>query len=154
MSTQMTLLLGGYVLAVLLLALPMGKWLAAVAQARLTRLQRLDTAVLRACGASPEREQGWRDYALALLAFYIVGVIVVYALQRLQGVLPLNPQGFAAVSPDLSFNTAISFITNTNWQGYSGEAPMSTLTQMLALTVQNFLSAATGMAVAFALIRG
>jgi potassium-transporting ATPase potassium-binding subunit len=154
MSTQMVLLLGSYVLAVLLLALPMGKWLAAVAQGRLRRLQRLDTAVLRACGASPDREQGWRDYALALLAFNIVGVIVVYALQRLQGVLPLNPQGFGAVSPDSSFNTAISFITNTNWQGYSGEATMSYLTQMLALAVQNFLSAATGMAVAFALIRG
>jgi potassium-transporting ATPase potassium-binding subunit len=153
MSTQMVLLLGSYVLAVLLLALPMGKWLAAVAQGRLRRLQRLDTAVLRACGASPDREQGWRDYALALLAFNIVGVIVVYALQRLQGVLPLNPQGFGAVSPDSSFNTAISFITNTNWQGYSGEATMSYLTQMLALAVQNFLSAATGMAVAFALIR-
>ena len=154
MSTQMILLLGGYVLAVLLLALPMGRWLAAVAQGRLTRLQRVDSAVLRACGASPEREQGWRDYALALLAFNIVGVIVVYALQRLQGVLPLNPQGFGAVSPDSSFNTAISFVTNTNWQGYSGEATMSYLTQMLALAVQNFLSAATGMAVAFALIRG
>ncbi|MEQ1682597.1 MAG: potassium-transporting ATPase subunit KdpA [Burkholderiaceae bacterium] len=154
MTTQMILLLGGYVLAVLLLALPMGRWLAAVAQGRLTRLQRFDTAVLRACGASPEREQGWRDYALALLAFNIVGVIVVYALQRLQGVLPLNPQGFGGVSSDSSFNTAISFVTNTNWQGYSGEATMSYLTQMLALAVQNFLSAATGMAVAFALIRG
>ncbi len=154
MSTQMILLLGGYVLAVLLLALPMGRWLAAVAQGRLTRLQRVDSAVLRACGASPEREQGWRDYALALLAFNIVGVIVVYTLQRLQGVLPLNPQGFAAVSPDSSFNTAISFVTNTNWQGYSGETTMSYMTQMLALAVQNFLSAATGMAVAFALIRG
>ena len=154
MSTQMVLLLGGFVLAVLLLALPMGQWLAAVAQGRLTRLQRFDTAVLRVCGASPEREQGWRDYAVALLAFNIVGVIVVYALQRLQGVLPLNPQGFSAVSPDSSFNTAISFVTNTNWQGYSGESTMSYLTQMLALAVQNFLSAAAGMAVAFALIRG
>ncbi len=154
MSTQMILLLGGYVFAVLLLALPMGRWLAAVAQGRLTRLQRVDSAVLRACGVSPEREQGWRDYALALLAFNIVGVIVVYTLQRLQGVLPLNPQGFAAVSPDSSFNTAISFVTNTNWQGYSGETTMSYMTQMLALAVQNFLSAATGMAVAFALIRG
>ena len=154
MSTQMILLLGGYVLAVLLLALPMGRWLAAVAQGRLTGLQRFDSAVLRACGASPEREQGWRDYALALLAFNIVGVVVVYALQRLQGVLPLNPQGFGAVSPDSSFNTAISFVTNTNWQGYSGESTMSYLTQMLALAVQNFLSAATGIAVAFALIRG
>ena len=154
MSTQMLLLLGGYVLAVPLLALPMGRWLAAVAQGRLTRFQRFDVALLRVCGASPEREQGWRDYALALLAFNIVGAVAVYALQRLQGVLPLNPQGFAAVSPDSSFNTAISFVTNTNWQGYSGESTMSYLTQMLVLAVQNFLSAATGMAVAFALIRG
>ena len=154
MSTQMILLLAGYVLATLLLALPMGRWLAAVADGRFTRVQRFDTAVLRLCGADPEREQGWRDYALALLVFNIVGAIAVYALQRLQGVLPLNPQGFGGVSADSSFNTAISFVTNTNWQGYSGESTMSNLSQMLVLAVQNFLSAATGMAVAFALIRG
>jgi len=154
MTSQMTVLLAAYVMAVLLLALPMGKWMAAVAEGRLLRLQRFDSAVLRLCGAHPEREQGWRDYTVALLVFSIVGVVVVYALQRLQGVLPLNPQGFGAVTPDSAFNTAISFVTNTNWQGYSGESTMSYLTQMLALAVQNFFSAAVGMAVAFALIRG
>ena len=153
MTSQSTLLLCAYVAAVLLLAIPMGKWLAAIAQGRMTRLQGFDSAVLRACGTSPEREQGWREYAIALLLFNVLGVVAVYALQRLQGVLPLNPQGFAAVEPSSAFNTAVSFVTNTNWQGYSGESTMSYLTQMLALTVQNFFSAATGMTVAFALIR-
>src|SRR3989442_6338772 len=89
-----------------------------------------------------------------MLIFNLAGVLAVYALQRLQGVLPLNPAGLGAVSPDSSFNTAVSFATSTNWQGYGGETTMSYLTQMLALTVQNFVSAATGMAVAAALIPG
>ena len=93
-------------------------------------------------------------YALGLLVFNGLGVLAVYALQRLQGVLPLNPQGMGAVSPDSAFNTAVSFVTNTNWQGYGGESTMSYLTQMLALTVQNFLSAATGIVVVVALVRG
>ena len=96
----------------------------------------------------------WKRYTLALLVFNTLGALVVYALQRLQLWLPLNPQGFANVSPDSSFNTALSFITNTNWQGYSGESTMSYLTQMAGLAVQNFMSAATGIVVAFALIRG
>ncbi len=157
MTSQMTVLLLAFVAAVLLLAVPMGRWLAAVASAddaASPPLARIPAAVLRACGAQPEREQGWREYAVALLVFNIVGVVAVYALQRLQGALPLNPQGMAGVSPDSAFNTAISFVTNTNWQGYAGESTMSHLTQMLVLAVQNFLSAATGMAVAFALIRG
>jgi potassium-transporting ATPase potassium-binding subunit len=155
MSSQSTFLLCAFVAAVLLLAVPMGRWLATLTQGRINpSLQRIDGAVLHACGASPEREQSWREYATALLVFNVLGVIAVYAFQRLQGVLPLNPQAFTAVSPDSSFNTAISFVTNTNWQGYSGESTMSSLTQMAALAVQNFLSAATGMAVAFALIRG
>ena len=154
MTTQMIVLLVACVAAVLLLAVPMGRWLAAVAEGRLRRLQRVDAALLRVCGVKPDREQSWREYAVALLVFNIIGVVVVYALQRLQGVMPLNPQGMAGVAPDSAFNTAVSFVTNTNWQGYSGEATMSYLTQMLALTVQNFLSAGTGMAVAFALIRG
>jgi len=154
MTTQMILLIVAYVAAVLVLAVPMGRWLAAVGDGRLRKLQGFDNAVLRLCGASPEREQGWRDYAVALLVFNVLGVIAVYALQRLQGLLPLNPQGMAGVSPDSAFNTAVSFVTNTNWQGYSGESTMSYLTQMLVLAVQNFLSAATGMAVAFAFIRG
>ena len=154
MTSLMGVLLAAYVAVVLALAVPMGRWLAAVAEGRLPRLQRLDSALLRACGARPDQEQGWRDYAVALLAFNVIGVIVVYALQRLQGVLPLNPQGLGAIAPDSAFNTAVSFATNTNWQGYSGEVAMGYGVQMLGLAVQNFLSAATGMAVAFALIRG
>ena len=151
MSTQSTVLLAAYVLAILLLAVPMGRWLAAVAQGRALPF---DSALLRLSGAAPEREQSWREYATAVLVFNVLGVIVVYAILRLQGVLPLNPQGFVGVAPDSAFNTAVSFVTNTNWQGYSGESTMSNLTQMLALTVQNFFSAATAMAVAFALMRG
>ena len=154
MTSLMGVLLAAYVAVVLALAVPMGRWLAAVAEGRLPRLQRLDSALLRACGTRPDQEQGWRDYAVALLAFNVIGVIVVYALQRLQGVLPLNPQGLGAIAPDSAFNTAVSFATNTNWQGYSGEVAMGYGVQMLGLAVQNFLSAATGMAVAFALIRG
>ena len=154
MTVQMIVLLAGFTLAVLLLAIPMGGWLAAIADGRLGRLRGVDDAVLRGCGASPEKEQRWKEYAVAVLVFNAIGVIAVYLLQRLQGGLPLNPQGMSAVSADSAFNTAISFVTNTNWQGYSGESTMSYLTQMLVLGVQNFLSAATGIAVAFALIRG
>jgi potassium-transporting ATPase potassium-binding subunit len=157
MNSQMLILLVAFVASVLLLAMPMGRWLASVASDTdnaASSLARIPNAVLRACGAQPEREQGWREYAVAVLAFNIVGVVAVYALQRVQGVLPLNPQGLVGVLPDSAFNTAISFVTNTNWQGYAGESTMSHLTQMLGLAVQNFLSAATGIAVAFALIRG
>lgn len=108
----------------------------------------------RAAGVDPGREMHWRQYAVAVLLFNVLGLAAVYALQRLQGSLPLNPAGMGAVSPDSAFNTAISFVANTNWQGYAGESTMSYLTQMLALTVQNFLSAATGICVLFALIRG
>ena len=97
---------------------------------------------------------GWKTYAAAMLLFNLAGLLAVYLLQRLQGVLPLNPQALGAVSPDSSFNTAVSFATNTNWQGYGGETTMSYLTQMLGLTVQNFVSAAAGMATLVALIRG
>src|SRR5206468_6989667 len=101
-----------------------------------------------------DQEQGWKAYTVALLLFNVIGILVVYCLQRLQALLPLNPQELGAVTPDSSFNTAISFGTNTNWQGYGGETTMSYLTQMLGLGVQNFLSAATGMTVLVALIRG
>ena len=101
-----------------------------------------------------DEAMGWRKYAVAIVLFNVLGLVFTYAVQRLQGVLPLNPQGFGAVSPDSAFNTAISFVTNTNWQGYGGESTMSHLTQMLTLAVQNFLSAATGIAVVVALIRG
>ncbi len=105
-------------------------------------------------GVDPAREQDWLGYALAMVVFSLAGFLSLYALQRLQNVLPLNPRGFDAVPPDLAFNTATSFLTNTNWQNYSGETTMSNLTQMLGLTVHNFLSAATGLAMAFALARG
>ena len=107
----------------------------------------------RLAGVDPAREQGWFAYTIAMIVFSIAGFLSLYALQRLQNVLPLNPQGFDAVAPDLAFNTSISFITNTNWQNYGGETTMSHLTQMLGLTVHNFLSAATGLAMAFALVR-
>src|ERR1700736_4917903 len=107
----------------------------------------------RLAGVDPAREQDWYSYAVAMVAFSIAGFLSLYALQRLQNVLPLNPRGFDAVAPDLAFNTSSSFITNTNWQNYAGETTMSHLTQMLGLTVHNFLSAATGLAVAFAFVR-
>jgi K+-transporting ATPase ATPase A chain len=116
--------------------------------------RKLEGLIYRLCGIDPAAEMGWKHYAFALLAFNTLGALLVYALQRLQGVLPLNPEHFAGVSPDSSFNTSISFITNTNWQGYSGESTMSYLTQMAGLAVQNFLSAATGIVAALALIRG
>jgi potassium-transporting ATPase potassium-binding subunit len=108
----------------------------------------------RLAGVDPAREQDWIGYAIAMVVFSVAGFLSLYALQLLQNVLPLNPRGFDAVAPDLAFNTSTSFITNTNWQNYSGETTMSHLTQMLGLTVHNFLSAATGLAMAFALVRG
>ncbi|WP_416050150.1 potassium-transporting ATPase subunit KdpA [Cupriavidus basilensis] len=114
----------------------------------------LERVLYRVAGVRANAEMGWKQYAIAVIAFNMLGVVAVYALQRMQAWLPLNPQGFGAVSPDSAFNTAVSFVANTNWQGYAGESTMSYLTQMLALTVQNFFSAATGIAVVFALIRG
>jgi K+-transporting ATPase ATPase A chain len=139
----------------LALAWPLSRWVTAVAQGRLPRaLLAVEGGLYRLMGVRPDEGMHWRRYAIALLLFNFLGVLAVYLLQRLQGVLPLNPQGMAAIAPDSAFNTAISFVTNTNWQGYGGESTMSYLTQMLALTVQNFLSAATGIVVVFALIRG
>ena len=112
-----------------------------------------ERALYRIAGVDPVKGMTWLQYAVAVIVFNTLGALVVYALQRLQAALPLNPSALAAVAPDSAFNTAVSFVTNTNWQGYSGESTMSYLTQMLGLTVQNFLSAATGIAVAFALIR-
>ncbi|RYF32458.1 MAG: potassium-transporting ATPase subunit KdpA [Comamonadaceae bacterium] len=138
-----------------LLAWPLGRGLAALCNGALPRwMQRMEAPLFRLAGVDAGQAMPWRSYALALLAFNTLGALAVYALQRLQGVLPLNPAGLAGVSPDSSFNTAISFASNTNWQGYAGESTMSYLTQMLGLSVQNFLSAATGIAVAFALARG
>ncbi|MDB5877792.1 MAG: ATPase, partial [Variovorax sp.] len=117
-------------------------------------MQRVESPLFKLAGVAPDQPMHWRTYAFALLAFNAIGALAVYGLQRLQHLLPLNPAGMTAVSADSSFNTAISFVANTNWQGYAGESTMSYLTQMLGLTVQNFFSAATGIAVAFALARG
>jgi len=114
----------------------------------------IERFLFRVCGVDPEREQRWNIYALSLLAFSIVSILFVYAVQRLQGHLPFNPTNAVAVKPALAFNTAVSFATNTNWQNYAGETAMSHFTQMVALTVQNFASAAVGLTVAIALIRG
>ena len=143
---------------VVLCTKPLGLYLANVMEGRSIGPLRwgapLERLFYRAAGVNPAQEMDWKRYAIALLLFNLLGGILVYALQRLQGVLPLNPGHFAAPTPDSAFNTAVSFITNTNWQGYSGESAMSYLTQMAALAVQNFLSAATGIVVAIALIRG
>ncbi len=149
----------GLFLGVLLACVkPLGLFMARVYSGSTPLLERLfspgERWIYRLAGVDPRSEMNWRQYAAAALLFSTVSLIAVYAIQRLQGVLPLNPESLPAVSPDSSFNTAVSFVTNTNWQGYGGEATMSYLTQMLALTVQNFVSAAVGMAVLVALIRG
>jgi len=155
MSNSAWGLLALFLFVLLALSWPLGQWIARISSGNLPRwMSRVEAPLYRLAGTSPEHAMKWSDYALALLAFNALGVLVVYALQRLQLSLPLNPVGMAAVSPDSSFNTAVSFVTNTNWQGYSGESTMGYLTQMLGLAVQNFLSAATGIAVVFALIRG
>ena len=117
-------------------------------------LLRVEAVLLRAAGTSPDRGMTWGAYPLAVLAFNLAGFVILYAILRLQGSLPLNPDGIGAMAPDLAFNTAVSFVTNTNWQAYSGEAQLSYIAQMTGLTVQNFVSAGTGMAVAVAVIRG
>jgi len=138
----------------LMLAWPLARLIEAVMAGRFALGARIEAPLYRLLGVQPGVETGWLRYALGLLLFNGLGVLAVYALQRLQAVLPLNPQAMPAVSPDSAFNTAVSFVTNTNWQGYGGEASMSYLTQMLALTTQNFLSAATGIVVVVALVRG
>ena len=146
-----------YMVVLIAASVPLGAYMANVYEGRsaATRLGApLERLIYRLCGINPDQEMHWTRYAFATLWFSLFGVLAVYALQRFQASLPLNPAGMAAVSPDSSFNTAVSFVTNTNWQGYGGESTMSYLTQMLALTVQNFVSAAAGMAVLVALIRG
>ncbi len=154
MTSHSWFMLVAYSVVLLALAIPTGRYIANVMDGKFGLLSRIEHGVWRVCGIKPDADMGWLQYALAILLFNGLGVLAVYALQRLQLWLPLNPQAMANISPDSSFNTAISFVTNTNWQGYSGEQAMSYLTQMLALAVQNFLSAATGIAVVIALIRG
>ncbi len=158
MTMHSTILLAAFLVALFLLAYPMGMLLARVgtgdAIPGLGWLEKLESQLYRAAGISAADGQSWKSYAVSLLAFNGLGALFVYAVQRMQFWLPLNPQAMASVKPDSAFNTAVSFVSNTNWQGYSSEQTMSYLTQMLALTGQNFLSAATGMAVAFALVRG
>jgi potassium-transporting ATPase potassium-binding subunit len=149
----------GLFLAVLLvLVKPLGWYMARVYEGKPCglgwALGRLERLTYRLCGIDPAEEMPWTTYAKAMLVFNLLGVAAVYALQRMQHLLPLNPQGMTAVPPDLAMNTAVSFATNTNWQSYGGETTLSYLTQMLGLSVQNFVSAATGMAVLVALIRG
>ena len=158
MSANAALQCALYVALLLALAAPLGAYMARVysGEARLAQraLGPLERLFYRLSGVRADEEMSWQRYAAAVLLFSLAGVVAVYALQRLQGSLPLNPQRFGAVSPEVSFNTAVSFVTNTNWQSYGGESSLSYLTQMLALTVQNFVSAAAGMAVLVAVIRG
>jgi potassium-transporting ATPase potassium-binding subunit len=147
-----------YFAVLLLCAKPLGAYMAAIYEGRTPGparwLRPLEKGIYRLCRVRAETEMNWKQYAVAMLVFHIVGFVALYGLQRAQGWLPLNPAGMGAVSPDLSFNTAVSFVTNTNWQSYGGETTLSYLTQMLGLTVQNFISAAAGMAILVALIRG
>lgn len=147
-----------YVAVLLLLAKPLGSFMAKVYQGEHTFLDRVlgpvERFIYRISGVKPEEDMNWKTYAIAVMLFNVLGLLAVYAFQRLQAFLPLNPQGLSAVTADSSWNTAVSFASNTNWQGYGGEVTMSYLTQMLGLNVQNFVSAATGMAVLVALIRG
>ena len=150
--------IGLYFLVLLLAVKPLGWYMARVYSGQPCGLDRaigpVERVIYRLSGVKPDEEMSWTTYSFATLAFNGLGALVVYGLQRSQDWLPLNPQHLPAVAPDLAFNTAVSFATNTNWQAYSGESTLSYLTQMLGLTVQNFVSAATGMAVLIALIRG
>ncbi|MBS1228090.1 MAG: transporting ATPase, subunit [Proteobacteria bacterium] len=154
MSSHAWTLLGLYLAVLLLTVKPLGLYIATLMEGRFAFGGAIERPLYRLCGVRHDEEMGWLKYAFAILLFNVLGVVAVYALQRLQLWLPLNPQAFPNVSPNSAFNTAISFVSNTNWQGYGGESTMSYLTQMLALSVQNFFSAATGIAVVIALIRG
>ena len=154
MNAAAWMLLVAFLAALLALAWPLARWITAVMDGRIAWLTRLEAPLWRAAGVRADQEMGWLRYCLGILAFNLLGLFALYALQRLQGFLPLNPQGFGAPTPDLALNTAVSFVANTNWQSYGGETTMGHLVQMLGLTVQNFLSAATGLAVVLALVRG
>ena len=158
MTFQGWILILGFVAILLVLTKPVGTWLFTLYEGRRTPLHVVFGPVERGfytlAGIDPNAEQGWRRYALHMLLFNVALMAFTYTVLRLQGVLPGNPQGLAGLSPHLAFNTTISFTTNTNWQSYGGESTMSNLSQMLGLTIHNFLSAATGIALAFALFRG
>jgi K+-transporting ATPase ATPase A chain len=158
MTGNALLQLALYVAVLIALAKPLGLYMARIYDARTPAFARwlspAERGIYEICGVRADDEMRWPRYAFAMLIFNLLGALAVYGLQRLQAYLPLNPQSLAAVTPDSSFNTAVSFATNTNWQGYGGETTLSYLTQMLGLTVQNFVSAATGMAVLVAFIRG
>lgn len=143
-----------FAIVLLIITKPIGLWLTPIAQGRAPAVVDAIDRRLISVLAPSGREESWQRYAVSLLTFNTLGLIFLYVLQRIQGWLPLNPQGFEGVAPDQAFNTAVSFVTNTNWQSYGGEMTMSYLAQMLGMGVQNFLSAATGIAVAFALMRG
>ena len=158
MTTNAWIQVGLYLAVLLLLVKPLGSYMARVYEGEPVLLGKvfgpIERLLYRAAGVARDAEMSWKQYAIAMLVFNVAGLFVVYALQRLQDVLPLNPRGLAAVTPDSSFNTATSFATNTNWQGYAGETTLSYLVQMLGLTAQNFVSAASGLAVMIAVIRG
>src|SRR5664280_1182019 len=159
MRTIDWLQLAAFIALLALVTKPMGLYLIRVLDANGKTwldpiIKPLERLTYRLMGVKPEQEQDWKRYTFAMLLFSLVGCLFTYGILRLQHLLPLNPQGFGPVSPDLAFNTAISFTTNTNWQSYSGESTMSYLSQMVALVIHNFVSAATGIAVAAALVRG
>ncbi|MBI0475374.1 potassium-transporting ATPase subunit KdpA [Sphingomonas sp. MA1305] len=158
MTLQGWALILGFVAILLALTKPVGAWLFALYEGRRTPLHAVLSPVERGfyalAGIDPNAEQGWRRYALHMLLFNVALMVLTYAVLRLQGMLPGNPQGLAGLSPHLAFNTAISFTTNTNWQSYGGESTMSNFSQMFGLTIHNFLSASTGIALAFAFFRG
>jgi len=149
---------GLFTLILTLVSVPLGLYMARVFADEKTFLdpvlRPVERFIYRLCGVHPATEMTWAEYSIAVVWFSLAGMVLLYALERLQGLLPLNPQGFGAIAPDLAFNTAASFTTNTNWQAYSGEQAMSYLTQMAGLAFHNFVSAATGIAVAIAVIRG
>src|SRR3981081_3401741 len=154
----------GWIQAVLVFALvcvlvkPLGAYMARVFEGERVLLSPVlapvERALYRVCRIDAAREMGWKTYAFSVVAFSLASFVYLYVLLRVQAFLPLNPQGFGNLAPDLAWNTAISFMTNTNWQFYSGESTMSYLSQMAGLTVHNFVSAATGIALAMAIIRG
>jgi K+-transporting ATPase ATPase A chain len=157
MTVQGWILILGFAAIIVALAKPMGLWLFAVYEGRRTPLHAVlgpaERGFYRLAGVDPNTEQGWRRYTVHMMSFQLATLVFTYCILRYQNLLPLNPRGLAAQDPHLAFNTAVSFTTNTNWQSYSGET-LSVLSQMLGLTIHNFLSAATGIAIAFALIRG